>query len=93
MFDRETRREKIIEGKMREVRLKGKGRISTAVKESVSKAPPQMTAADLMLEAAEKDFNELLMKVNKPIFNYRMKLFLNFLTSKPFKKSYGPIQI
>lgn len=64
MFERESRREKIIEGKMREVRLKVKTRTSEAVgKDTGQKAAPIMSAAELMLEAAEKDFNELLMKV------------------------------
>lgn len=64
MFERESRREKIIEGKMREVRLKGKVRTSEVVPKEVSPKPAQiMSAADLMLEAAEKDFHELLLKV------------------------------
>ncbi|XP_075225789.1 dynein axonemal intermediate chain 2-like [Lycorma delicatula] len=61
MFERESRREKIIEGKMREVRLKVKVRISEQ-KEVGPKPVPVMSAAELMLEAAEKDFNDLLGK-------------------------------
>ncbi|XP_075225787.1 dynein axonemal intermediate chain 2-like [Lycorma delicatula] len=66
MFERESRREKIIEGKMREVRLKVKVRISEQ-KEVGPKPVPVMSAAELMLEAAEKDFNDLLGKFQQSL--------------------------
>ncbi|RZF36013.1 hypothetical protein LSTR_LSTR005829 [Laodelphax striatellus] len=59
MFERESRREKIIEGKMREVRLRGKVQRVSEVKEVKTNI---ISAADLMLEAAEKDFNDLLLE-------------------------------
>ncbi|XP_039285506.1 dynein intermediate chain 3, ciliary [Nilaparvata lugens] len=68
MFERESRREKIIEGKMREVRLRGKVQRVSEVKEVKTNI---ISAADLMLEAAEKDFNDLLLEVGKRIIIFQ----------------------
>uniref|UniRef100_A0A1B6DTQ3 Uncharacterized protein n=2 Tax=Clastoptera arizonana TaxID=38151 RepID=A0A1B6DTQ3_9HEMI len=63
MFERESRREKIIEGKMREIRLRVKTRQSEAHSTSSKDNRPSvqtLSAADALLRTAETDFLSII---------------------------------
>lgn len=63
MFDRETRREKIIEAKQREIKLKTK---STAKVDPTTTKDKQAQVAEAearMIKEAEKEFMELISEI------------------------------
>uniref|UniRef100_A0A1B6H019 Dynein intermediate chain 3, ciliary n=1 Tax=Cuerna arida TaxID=1464854 RepID=A0A1B6H019_9HEMI len=63
MFERESRREKIIEGKMREIRLRVRTRQSeahSAGSRDSRPSVPQQSAADIMLRTAEEEFFQII---------------------------------
>lgn len=62
MFERESRREKILEARIREIRLKGRAKMAET-------APPPQAAADLIerpdyCKIAEDEFAETVKKVH-----------------------------
>lgn len=67
MFERESRREKIIEGKMREIRLRVRTRQSEAhsagSRDSRASAPHPSTA-DILLNTAENEFFQIIDEVS-----------------------------
>jgi cell division protein YceG involved in septum cleavage len=68
MFERESRREKIIEGKMREIRLRVKTRQSEQHSAGSRESRPSVThpsAADLLLQAAEEEFFQIIEEVRR----------------------------
>lgn len=67
MFERESRREKIIEGKMREIRLRVRTRQSeahSALSRDTRPTLQAMSAADNLLRTAETDFFTIIDEVS-----------------------------
>lgn len=63
MFDRETRREKIIEAKQRELKLKTKSSAKTDTTTTKDKQAQLAEAETRALQEVEKEFMELTAKV------------------------------
>lgn len=72
MFERESRREKIIEGKMREIRLRVRTRQSEAHSAGSRDSRPSgayPSAADILLQTAEDEFFQIINQVYKIMFS------------------------
>lgn len=65
MFDRETRREKIIEAKQRELKLKTKSSAKAEATSTTKDKQAQIAEAEIrMVQEAEKEFMELIAAVS-----------------------------
>ena len=67
VFERETRREKILEARNRELRLKLKTKSGTALEEVKEKELSEVTFVDPLVEAAEKEFFDIIKREKEKI--------------------------
>lgn len=65
MFERETRREKILEARNRELRLKHKVRSGTGVEDQKEKEPSEVAFIDSHVVAAETEFYQIIKQETK----------------------------
>ncbi|GJQ68712.1 hypothetical protein Trydic_g17247 [Trypoxylus dichotomus] len=65
MFERETRREKILEARNRELRLKHRVRSGTALDEQKEKEPSEVVFADSYVISAETEFFQIIKEATK----------------------------
>lgn len=65
MFERETRREKILEARNRELRLKHKVRSGTMIDEQKEKEPSEIAFADSYVVSAETEFYQIIKEETK----------------------------
>lgn len=78
MFDRETKREKIIESKLRELRLKAKTSAKPDTETNQEKHALLVEAETRLIAEAEKEFDELVAKlVNTIHFLYYLPTITN----------------
>jgi dynein intermediate chain 2 len=64
MFDRETRREKIIEAKQRELKLKTKSSAKAEATQTAKDKHAQLAETEArMIAEAEKEFDELIVTI------------------------------
>lgn len=79
MFDRETRREKIIEAKQRELKLKTKSSAKTDTTTTKDKHAQLAEAEARMIAEAEKEFDELIATIVNTIhFIYLLSIINRF---------------
>lgn len=77
MFDRETRREKIIEAKQRELKLKTKTSAKTDNVTTKDKHAQLVETEIRMVQEAEKEFMELIdMIVSSCLYNNNLRVLL-----------------
>lgn len=63
MFDRETKREKIIESKQREIKLKSKSTVKADAITEKNKLDRLAEDEILLVESVRKEFDELIAKI------------------------------
>lgn len=78
MFERETRREKILEARNRELRLKHRARSGTALEEQKEKEPSEVAFADSHVISAETEFYQMIKEETKDETKGCILLFVNF---------------
>lgn len=82
MFERETRREKILEARNRELRLKHRVRSSTILDDQKEKEPSEIAFVDSYVVSAETEFYQIIKEETKDTKGISLLFF--FYTNRSF---------